>query len=505
MSQTGVAAPSVKKLSVSVKKMPDWSFWRACIIAVIVVAVFELGFFNLGHWRTQRAEPVETGAVQIGEGLEAQGNDKYTIVDPDKATITVQVHRPGTANGAVNVKSVRVVATSESEDSEPSSRNHFSNAVISVNDIAAANSDKEWIQSTSSDGVWGDFRNTLEYSSNPRTQYLLFGKKLKTYESTAVRITFQNGKGNAVRFDHLEVNPHIAFTINPFRLLAEIILIGFFVVFRPSARVWRKQAGTSIVRQNICLAAYIVAWSVLIVLIAYTTRRVYYGLNTSHWHWEDTEQYQRLADALVHGHTWLDLPVDHSLETMANPYSADDRYALMGSGSRQYFWDHAYYNGHYYSYFGVVPAVLTLVPYQLITGKWMPTWAVIGVFSILAVTFGTLLVRRLARDYFPSATLGSVWLTIIGFNIGTNLFVYVHSTSFYGVPMACSIALVLMGLLVLADFQAAKWHGFGTMGDHRFIVHGVESRFATAVHGRLLPCIPNVLAADHQASYTVLA
>lgn len=95
------------------------------------------------------------------------------------------------------------------------------------------------------------------------------------------------------------------------------------------------------------------------------------------------------------------------------------------------------------------------MPYQLITGHWMPTWVAMGIFSALAVVFGTLLVRRLAHDYFPKASLGVVWLVIIGFNIGTNLFVYNMSCNFYGVPIVCAIALVLMGLWF---WQVSKRH-----------------------------------------------
>ena len=32
-------------------------------------------------------------------------------------------------------------------------------------------------------------------------------------------------------------------------------------------------------------------------------------------------------------------------------------------------WDHAYYNGHYYMYFGVVPVLLLFLPFRLLTGQ----------------------------------------------------------------------------------------------------------------------------------------
>lgn len=81
------------KHSTSLKHNSRDRFWIACAVAFIVVMVIELGFFNLGHWRTQSAEPVEIGTAQFGSGLEYQGNCEYKITDPDSATITVPVHQ----------------------------------------------------------------------------------------------------------------------------------------------------------------------------------------------------------------------------------------------------------------------------------------------------------------------------------------------------------------------------------------------------------------------------
>ena len=69
------------------------------------------------------------------------------------------------------------------------------------------------------------------------------------------------------------------------------------------------------------------------------------------------EQYGRVADALIHGRVWVDLPVDPALQAVDNPYDAATRSRLLADGV-QLFWDYAYYDGHWYSYFGVLPAVL---------------------------------------------------------------------------------------------------------------------------------------------------
>ncbi|AFI63670.1 glycosyltransferase [Bifidobacterium animalis subsp. animalis MCC 1489] len=272
------------------------------------------------------------------------------------------------------------------------------------------------------------------------------GKKLQTYESTDVRITFMGAKGDVVNFDRVEVNPVIPFRISLLRLAIELVVAAFFVLFRPTSRIYRMGVDLRSGGQRLATAGFIVGLSALSILVSRVGAATPAGLNDAFLHIIDPNQYQHLADALIHGRTWLDLPVDPSLPAMDNPYNYFERRYLAANQGAQYYWDYAYSQGHYYCYFGVVPALLTFVPYQLITGVWMPTWYSVALSSVLIIVFGTLLVRRIAHDYFPQASLGIVWLVTIGFDFGTCVFTYCFNSTFYNVPMACAIALVLMGL-----------------------------------------------------------
>ena len=420
--------------------------WVSMAIAFVAVMILEVGFFNLGHWRTSRLQAATVGDAIIGEGLKSLGHHEYEITDPETATITVPVGARD-SGAPVRIGSVRVQATPGNTNEVPNQRNHYSRAAIQLNTTGGQTiSGNTWVDSRDSDGVWEDRLNILDYTTNPASQYLIFGKKLQYYDSHEIRVRYLGDKGDFVLFDSIHANPVIPFEINPWRLLVELAFAAFFVLFRPRSGIYRMRVDERRVRQNLAIAGYVVAWSAIIVAIARFAMPKPSGLNTGFMHWVDYEQYQRLADALIHGHTWLDLKVDPALTTMANPYDYFARRSIAADGTHTFYWDHAYYNGHYYCYFGVVPALLTFVPFQLVTGHWMPTWAAMGVFTTLAVVFGTLLVRRLARDYFPKASLGVVWLVIIGFNVATNLFVYVYSPNFYGMPINCSIAVTLVGL-----------------------------------------------------------
>ena len=51
-----------------------------------------------------------------------------------------------------------------------------------------------------------------------------------------------------------------------------------------------------------------------------------------------------------------------------------------------YKWDTAFYNGHQYIYFGVLPALIIFLPFYLLTNKYLKISIVVFAFSILIFT-----------------------------------------------------------------------------------------------------------------------
>ena len=59
----------------------------------------------------------------------------------------------------------------------------------------------------------------------------------------------------------------------------------------------------------------------------------------------DKQQYDRMADALLQGHLYIDNgDIDPALSMMENPYDS----VLRETWEVEYHWDEAYYNNHYY-------------------------------------------------------------------------------------------------------------------------------------------------------------
>lgn len=113
----------------------------------------------------------------------------------------------------------------------------------------------------------------------------------------------------------------------------------------------------------------------------------------------DKQQYDRLGDALLQGHLYIDNnDIDPVLEAMDNPYDRQERERL----GVKYNWDEAYYNHHYYMYFGIVPTLILFIPFKLISGTALLTYQATQFFAALTIIGLFYLFYILRREFFPT-------------------------------------------------------------------------------------------------------
>lgn len=96
----------------------------------------------------------------------------------------------------------------------------------------------------------------------------------------------------------------------------------------------------------------------------------------------DKQQYDRMGDALLQGRLYIDNgDIDPALEAMENPYDTKERHRL----GVNYHWDEAYYNHHYYMYFGVVPTIILFIPFKLLTGTALLSYQATQTFAAFTI------------------------------------------------------------------------------------------------------------------------
>ena len=158
--------------------------------------------------------------------------------------------------------------------------------------------------------------------------------------------------------------------------------------------------------------------------------------------YEHHHQYFELVVALSEGHVWLNQTPSQELIAMSNPYDTAARVQL----GVDYLWDHAYYDGKYYVYFGVLPALVFHLPYYLLTGQELPNAAGIAV-SISMFSIGlVLLIKAIMDRWFPHSSAYHFLACYFIAYLSSWVMQCARTPYLYVLPIALSLALVVWGL-----------------------------------------------------------
>ena len=121
-----------------------------------------------------------------------------------------------------------------------------------------------------------------------------------------------------------------------------------------------------------------------------------------------------MAESILNGHLYIDYPdIDPKLLALDNPYDFEARKAAEVS----YHWDHAFYNGRYYMYFGIVPVFLLFLPYRFLTGTNLTTYHATQIFVSLFICGIFTTFYTLVKTFFRRMSL-SIYLALsVAFSI----------------------------------------------------------------------------------------
>ncbi|WP_158214214.1 hypothetical protein, partial [Bifidobacterium vansinderenii] len=395
-----------------------------------LIMIAETFVFNLAHWRTASHDEVNVGNQIIGSGLKKDGSDSFVITDPENAFVEVPID---TSDGVrPRLEAVRIMT---GDVNVPRGEQ----VVYSV----SLEKNGEWRSSAS--GAWYDSSSeVLSYTAKPITQYAM----LPSSDADSVRIYFRGKVDQKVAFSGIELNSTIPFTISIARIGIMLLIGAFIIYFRPGSSLYRENYDLGDIRQKISLASLTGLSCVVFVALCTFTHTEGPHFNMTFNHWVDPYQYQHLADAFLNGHLYLDLPVDPQLAQLQNPYDYTARHDF-GSESAPVFWDYAFFDGKYYTYFGALPALLMFVPFKAITGQWMPTSLAIMIMGVISIILLSVLVASVAKRYFAdTASWGMVLLMSIFAPLAVDLSYFGYMTDFYSVPIVSSLAFTVGALLL---------------------------------------------------------
>lgn len=253
------------------------------------------------------------------------------------------------------------------------------------------------------------------------------------------------------------------FLISKARLAVMAIIYVLFEIFKPSSAIWnikffdmgaRAKASLVIAFAISCMGMG--AFSQLSGQAAWLEQGPVYneGIEAV----QDGNQYNHLADALLSGSLSLDLPSSLILDSMENPYDPALRAQLNKEAREPIYWDYAYYDGSYYCYFGVVPCLLTFLPFKALTGMHLRTDIVVVAFACLTLAASALLLVELAKKYAKDISLGQYLIGFILLGLSCGVLEQAFLPRIYPIPILSALFFTYMGLYfwIKAERQFAQ-------------------------------------------------
>lgn len=240
-------------------------------------------------------------------------------------------------------------------------------------------------------------------------------------------------------------------------------------------------------RREKAIVLVVMTATVLLCILPMSLNPKYNGEILNH-----RNQYEVMTESILKGHIYMDLDVDPKLAEMDNPYDPELRTSLGVS----YHWDHAFYNGRYYMYFGIVPVFLLFLPFRVITGTALTTYHATQVFVALFILGVFLLFYLLARRFFATLSY-AVYLSLSAAFSIMSVWYIVEAPALYCTAIAAGLCMEIWSIFF---FAKAVWD---SASDRRAIGFGVLGSLCGALAFGCRPTVAlaNLLAVPMLVSY----
>jgi hypothetical protein len=165
-------------------------------------------------------------------------------------------------------------------------------------------------------------------------------------------------------------------------------------------------------------------------------------VNPFNFRYGDSDYYNLQADAFLHGHLWLDVPVDPKIGGAVNPYAlALDQwdYGVV---------DGSYYDGRWYLSWGPAPAVTTFLPARMLGTRIQENLAC-TLYAFIGVLLGGLALARLVRHLVPGVSRRVVWAGNAALALATALPWILRTPRVYEAAITAAFCFCMAGFFLL--------------------------------------------------------
>lgn len=257
-------------------------------------------------------------------------------------------------------------------------------------------------------------------------------------------------KSDTFQVNKIILNPIIPVQISVVRILLLFTIVSFFYLLRPSISLYKERIKDHPKKVNKILIAFFIGISMFTFVLTNLNPAFRNGICFNQ-HFDGgvaVDEYALLAESLSKGKLHLEKEPIKELKDIKNPYNTKARLQKLKNSKKKYLWDVSYHNGKYYVYFGVVPVLLTYLPFYVVTGHHLTSNIVVWL-ALTVITAGfLLLIKQITQKYTKNISVGSMCLILLFYLLG-NHFILLYAAKrpdFYSIPILFGIMFSLLGI-----------------------------------------------------------
>lgn len=380
---------------------------------LFIVLLLELSLFNYKHYLTLFNKATEVNDYQMENFVQVE--DGYISTFKDGGSIVIPTHNIDVNNIYFNIhnKSDKLITY-----------------IIEVYDLES----EQYVYLNTVNSYQGIILSNYKTIQN-------------TYKTDKFKFTLIDSEDSIYNIKGIIINPVTPVVISYLRVLLLIAFIAFAYLFNIKRLYTLKVNTDNKIFKRLLTLFLIFIISLTFVLTnvngVFRNNNYYSTLKKLH----AVNEYQLLAESLSKGKLYLDIEPNEKLKNMDNPYNYIDREKTV-TGEDIYLWDTAYYNNHYYVYFGVVPVICSYLPFYLLTHHHLYNNFVLFIGLVGLIIGISSLFKKLVQKYFPNTSIGTFFLLLTFILIG-NHFVILYAAKrpdFYSIPIVWGTMFSLLGL-----------------------------------------------------------
>lgn len=248
-------------------------------------------------------------------------------------------------------------------------------------------------------------------------------------------------KNEKIYIENISINCKIPIIFSFVRFIVVFLFFSVLYMIRPSSSIRKIGMCDNFKFKKVILFLILVVLSSIFVIsteIFKQSKEI-----------QDLTLYNDLTDALLKGNFYIEEKPTDELMSLKNPYSNQERH--LGEGVF-YLWDGAYYKGHYYVYFGIVPVLIAYLPFYFIFNFHLSNW--LYVLSMTILSSGAIMYfwKKILQKYYPNISFLS-YIEIVLFTIlSSYIFEICTTPTLYIAPIITALFFCFLGLGLWTSF-----------------------------------------------------